>query len=165
LPLIPSNIRATQLNRGVLGTSTTRERLREGIERGQRYVNYAGHGSANVWRDQLLDTTSAEQLENASLPVFLMMTCLNGYFQDAVSDSLSESLLKAQKGGAIAVWASSGMTLADEQLLMNSEFYRLVFSTPGLTIGEVTRRAKIQVKSADIRRTWLLLGDPSMRLR
>ena len=46
-------------------------------------------------------------LRNEHLSMFVMMTCLNGYFQDPVLDSLAESLLKAEHGGAVAVWASS----------------------------------------------------------
>ncbi len=47
------------------------------------------------------------------LSVFVMMTCLNGYFDDPALESLAESLLKAERGGAVAVWSSSGMTIAD----------------------------------------------------
>ena len=42
------------------------------------------------------------------------MTCLNGYFQDPAMDSLAEALMKSEKGGAIAVWASSGMTTTEK---------------------------------------------------
>ena len=92
------------------------------------------------------------------------MTCLNGYFDDPALDSLAESLLKAE-GGAVAVWASSGMCLPDDQATLNKEFYRQVFSGSAITIGEAARRAKQVATDADVRRTWILLGDPTMRLR
>lgn len=106
-------------------------------------------------------------MANPHLPLFAMMTCLNGYFQDAGSESLGEALLNAQNGGAIAVWASSGMTLPGYQSTMNQEFYRALFGGKGesLSLGEAIRRAKASVSDVDVRRTWVLLGDPTMRLR
>jgi hypothetical protein len=96
-----------------------------------------------------------------------MMTCLNGYFQDPLVDSLGESLLKAENGGAIAVWTSTGLSEPDKQGVLNKQLYRLLFdsSLKGLSIGEATRRAKSAISDADIRRTWVLLGDPTLRLR
>jgi hypothetical protein len=93
----------------------------------------------------------------------VMMTCLNGYFQDAALDSLAESLLKAD-GGAVAVWGSSGMTTPDIQSILNQQAYRMIFNGTPLTIGEATARAKAAAVSGDVRRTWILLGDPTTRL-
>jgi hypothetical protein len=62
------------------------------------------------------------------------------------------------------------MTEAGNQAVLNQELYRLLFtdSTPGalqLTLGEAVRRAKAAVNDHDLRRTGILLGDPSMPLR
>jgi hypothetical protein len=57
-----------------------------------------------------------------------MMTCLNGYFQDASGESLAESLMNAKQGGAIAVWASTGLTVPQDQAVMNQAFYRSIFN-------------------------------------
>ena len=48
---------------------------------------------------------------------------------------------------------------------MNQEAIRQLFSGAGLTIGEVTARAKAATGNADVRRTWILLGDPATKLR
>jgi hypothetical protein len=96
----------------------------------------------------------------------VMMTCLNGYFHDPALDSLGESLMKAERGGAVAVWASSGLTLPTDQALMNQELYRLIFSGDrSFTLGEAVIRSKAKVTDMDIRRTWVLFGDPTMRLK
>jgi hypothetical protein len=122
----------------------------------------------NGWNGGLLSSSDGGSLDNQDrLAVFLMMTCLNGYFQDASSDSLSEVLLKAGHGGAIAVWGSSGMTLPEAQAAMNEEFYRLVFSRGGdesLSLGEAIQKAKSTINDRDVRRSWILLGDPTMRV-
>lgn len=100
------------------------------------------------------------------MPVFVMMTCLNGHFNDPLLDSLGEALMKAEAGGAVAVWASSGMTLPDGQALMNQQMVRLLFQTKDhQTLGDVTHAAKLSVSDNDIRRTWILLGDPTMQLK
>ena len=57
------------------------------------------------------------------------------------------------------------MTLPVDQALMNQELYRLVFSYPSITLGEAARRAKLVVSDADVRRTWVLIGDPTMKLK
>ena len=68
-----------------------------------------------VWSgDDLFDDAAATSLTNGSqLPVFLIMNCLNGFFQDVYTESLAESLLLAKNGGAVAVWASSGLNQAN----------------------------------------------------
>jgi hypothetical protein len=52
---------------------------------------------------------------------------------------------------------------------MNQTLYRWLFTERAaprlpLTLGEATVRAKAAVSDGDIRRTWMLLGDPTMRL-
>jgi len=165
--LIPVGLRVSQVNRGRLEAAEARRLLLDGIYRKQLMVNYAGHGSVDLWRGNLLTNADAAALRNAEhLPVFVMMTCLNGYFDDPGLDSLGESLLKAEQGGAVAVWASSGMTLPFEQAAMNQQLYRLLFQDSSNPLfGEVTRKAKLAIRDSDVQRTWILLGDPTMRLR
>jgi hypothetical protein len=93
------------------------------------------------------------------------MSCLNGHFQDVYMDSLSEALMKAPQGGAVAVWMSSGLTEPDKQAVMNKELIKLLFGRELLTLGEATKKAKASVSDQDIRRTWILFGDPSTRLK
>jgi hypothetical protein len=94
-----------------------------------------------------------------------LMTCLNGYAHDAYIDSLAESLLKAENGGAMAVWASSGFTESEPQFGMSTQFYQQLFSTPSMRLGDAIKVAKTATSDSDVRRTWVLLGDPSMRIR
>ena len=147
--------------------ATAKSRLIDAITRGQKVVNYMGHGSVNLWSGSLLTNEDARNLTNRErLPVFVMMTCLNGYFHDPALDSLAESLLKAENGGAVAVWTSTGMTEPADQSVLNKQLYQLLFATGNaMTLGEATARAKAAVTDGDIRRTWVLLGDPTMRLK
>ena len=115
--------------------------------------------------DCLVPTTRLSFSNVDHLAMFVMMSdCLNGYFQDPTTDSLGEALLKSANGGAVAVWASSGMTFASSQSAMNQEFYRQIFASRA-RIGDAAMRAKSTTLDADARRTWILFGDPTMRLR
>ena len=165
--LIPGNLRVEQINRGQMDDATAKSRLIDAITRGQKVVNYMGHGSVNLWSGSLLTNEDAGTLTNGErLPVFVMMTCLNGYFHDPSLDSLAESLLKAENGGAVAVWTSTGMTVPGEQSVLNKQLYQLLFTSGNaMTLGEATTQAKAAVTDGDIRRTWVLLGDPTMRLK
>jgi peptidase C25-like protein len=170
IPLVPANIRVSRIDRGPLGSEAAKKRLIEAINRGQKIVNYAGHGSVTLWGGNLLTGSDAERFENVDhLSLFVMMTCLNGYFHEAAIDSLGEALMKAD-GGAVAVWTSTGMTMPLDQWTMNEELYRVIFGGTGtkgqpLTIGEAAARAKRTITDIDIRRTWVLLGDPATKLR
>ena len=163
---IPTNLRITQVYRGRLDPEKARGSLFEALYRKQFLVNYVGHGSVDSWKGGLLNSVDARGLQNDHLPMFVMMTCLSGYFHDAALDSLGESLLKAKRGGAVAVWASSGMTMPEDQALLNKELYRLLLNRDSaLTLGEAVMRAKSSSLRSDIRRTWILLGDPAMKLK
>jgi hypothetical protein len=166
--LIPASLHVSQINRGRLEAAEAKRLLIDGINRKQLIVNYAGHGSVDLWRGNLLTGVDAAGLQNGDhLSVFVLMTCLNSYFDDPGLDSLGEALLKAERGGAVAVWGSSAMVLPGEQAAVNQELYRLLFGTEGsgLRLGETMRRAKRATSNRDVRRTFLLLGDPTMRLK
>jgi len=99
------------------------------------------------------------------LAFVVSMTCLNGFFQDVYSDSLAEALMKSSQGGAVGVWASSGLTEPGGQMMMDKELVRLLFNGGSLTLGEAVQRAKAATSDGDVRRTWILFGDPTTRLK
>jgi hypothetical protein len=163
---IPGNLSTLEINRGVTDSAMSRSLLLTYLNQGQGVINYLGHGSVDLWRDNLLTNDDAGSLANGGrLSLFVSMTCLNGYFQDPLLDSLGEAMLKSRDGGAVAAWVSSGMCDPGEQATLNREFYRLLFGGGGLTIGEAAINAKSSVTDKDIRRTWILLGDPTTRLK
>ncbi|HAF24012.1 MAG TPA: hypothetical protein DCK93_14080 [Blastocatellia bacterium] len=166
--LLPAGVAVQTINRAQVGNDDVmRGQIVDALNQGPMIVNYYGHGSVRVWTGAgVLDSDLADKLTNANKPsVYVMMTCLNGYAHDAFIDSLSESLLKAPGGGAVAVWASSGFTASEPQFVMNSQFYRLLFGSQPLRLGEAVRGSKTATSDLDVRRTWMLLGDPAMRIR
>jgi hypothetical protein len=165
--LLPAGTSVARVNRRAQDAATVRSQIVSGVNSGPLVVNWMGHGSIDVWTgDGLLRGSDAPALQNGSrLPLFVMMTCLNGYYEGTGLDSLAESVLKAQQGGAYAVWASSGMTEPNAQAQANRELYRILFSESGVRLGDAVRRAKAATADRDVRRTWVFFGDPSSRLR
>jgi len=164
IPLIPRQMRVTHLKRAQMGDEGTHVALMELIGRGQRIVNYNGHGNVDLWRGVFNAADALELTNEKQLAMFVIMDCLNGYFHDPVLDSLAEALLKA-RGGAVAVWASSAMTYAEAQAPINAEFYRQVFAGSPTRLGDAAVRAKAATADVDVRRSWVLFGDPTMRLK
>jgi len=133
---------------------------------GQGLVDFSGHGSMEIWKGGLFDTTAAALLTNGlKTPFVISMTCLNGYFQDVWSTSLAEALLKAPGGGAVGVWASSGLTESASQATLNQEMIRQLYGGAPITVGEAAVAAKKAVSDPDVVRSWNLLGDPAMTMR
>ena len=161
----PDGIGVQTVFRRALGDETARRVVLDAINRGPLLVNYFGHGSVGVWRGNLLNATDARALTNGTrLPLFVAMNCLNGFFHDVYTESLAESLLASADGGALAVWASSALSPPDEQVILNRNFYRFLFEY-GMTLGEAAQMAKRTVANRDLRYSWILFGDPTLKLR
>lgn len=163
--LLPGAIQVEEVIRGSSDDATVKSQILAAINQGKTIVNYNGHGSVDQWRGNILTNADAATMtNNQKLTFFVMMTCLNGYFDDPVLDSLAEALLKST-GGASAVWASTAQCLPGSQEIVNQELYRLLFDGASITIGEATARAKQSVTDSDVRRSWILFGDPAMHLK
>ncbi len=165
--MLPSNMNVSDVFAGMLGPDVARQNILAGIESGQLLVNYAGHGSVEIWSgSDLFDDATASSLTNgARLPVFIIMNCLNGFFQDVYTESLAESLMLAPNGGAVAVWASSSLTAPDPQLQMDKALMQVLFSQPSITLGDAVLFAKSGIGDPDVRRTFIFFGDPATRLK
>ena len=171
ISLLPGSIKTEIVNRAQVGDAEARSQILAALNVGQRIVNYTGHGNVDQWRGNLLIADDAPSLTNdRHLSLFVLMTCLNGYFNDPSQQCIGEAMLKAPNGGAAAVWASTGQCGPLDQSLTNQEFYRLIFNGDPvtgkpMTLGEAAVKAKRAINDYDVRRTWVLFGDPSMKFK
>jgi hypothetical protein len=110
----------------------------------------------------------------------VLMTCLNGYFVMPTIRSLVEEMLLAHKEdpqtqevteltGAVAAFASTGMTPAQAQNLLDQGFMEAVFQTGITRLGEATYAAKETLlgnttNEQDTANSFSLMGDPAMTL-
>ncbi|HYL61358.1 MAG TPA: C25 family cysteine peptidase [Candidatus Methylomirabilis sp.] len=163
---LPSSLQPVEVFADGMDPTVVQQQLLADLNSGPLLVNYSGHGSVEQLSfADFLDDTSAATLTNSNqYSVYFLMDCLNGFFQDVYSTSLAESLLLAPDGGAAAVWASSGFTIEPPQASMNQALLQILKSNPSLPLGTAILGAKSGVTDNDVRRTWILFGDPAMVL-
>lgn len=132
-------------------------------------ANYTGHGNSGAWRsDNFFSKVHVPNLTNSTKPTIVTaLTCLNGYFVVPDStDSFAESLTKAANGGAVAVWASTGLTTPDVQEIMAKRFFAKIGDGSIPRMGDLINDAKSQLPArADVRYSWALFGDPMLKVR
>jgi hypothetical protein len=165
--VFPGALSCQSLDLGELGVAGIRANLLSALNQGVGFVGYVGHGSIDVWSEQaIFESDDALALENGDrLPVFLMFNCLNGFFADVYSESLAEGLLKAPQGGAAVIVASSSLTDPLGQDAFAQALAGQLFGASGLTIGEAVVNAKRGMTDHDIRKSFILFGDPATQVR
>jgi hypothetical protein len=170
---LPSGTTVQHIQRNGVTNGTAgpvRTAIVNAVNQGPFIVGFAGHGSLNSWTSAgILRPTEIAQFTNGTnnrFSIFLLLTCLNGAFADFNSESLAETLIKAQNGGAIAVWSSSGLTIADGQDVMGERFYDLHRqSAAGTRLGDLTKPSRLASFDPDVRASWILFGDPTLKVR
>ncbi len=136
------------------------------LNSGQSVTVYSGHGSVDIWGGSIFTGPDAAGLTNGNrLSFVVVMDCLNGYFDDPSLVSLAESFLAAPNGGAVASFASSGLTIPIGQHEMGFKMFQLLYSGSPMAIGDASRQAKSATADIDVRRTWILFGDPTLKIR
>ncbi|HEX9507059.1 MAG TPA: C25 family cysteine peptidase, partial [Myxococcales bacterium] len=161
--LFASDVSTVEVFRGTLGNAAMPGEVQNQLNAGPWLALYYGHGSQGLWAGPALTAPAAEGLiSQERLGVVVSLTCLNGYFADVYSTDLATALVKAPQGGAVAAWASSSLTTPEPQSAIGSEFIRQV--TQGVTIGEAAMVAKAASTNDDVRSTWILFGDPTLRM-
>jgi hypothetical protein len=165
--LLPAGTPGVMVNRS---DTDAKSRLINEINTGRFFINYAGHGSTGVWAtNSFFGKADAAVLTNGSnLSVFTMLTCFNGFFTQpsVASDGLAETLLKAPNGGAVAAWASTGETTPDVQEIMATRFYRQLSLGNMKRLGDLINDSKTVINAGrDVRLSWVLLGDPTLKVR
>ncbi len=165
--LLPPTLTVQRVDRRttVGGDAQARANIVAHFNAGQTLVNYTGHGTVDSWRG-IFSFSDATSLTNSNkLPFVVVMDCLNGRFQDPQLTGIAEALMKAQNGGSVAAFASSGLTIPDGPHAMANQLYTLLFATPSMALGDAIKISKAATTDIDVRHTWIFFGDPSMKLR
>ena len=162
--VIPSPLTVDHIS--IPNTPSSNTAIVNAFNRGSVLTNYVGHGSMEIWSHSIFTSAIASTLTNGPrLPFVVAMNCFNGYFHDLFTDSLAEALLRNPNGGAIGVWASSGQITTPPQVSMGLEFNRRIFGTTPSTVGDAAIAAKAMTNDKDTRRTFILFGDPTLKLK
>jgi uncharacterized repeat protein (TIGR01451 family) len=172
---VPADYSLTKIYLSELSISEARQQFFDNINSGSLLVNYIGHSGYDRIADEgllLANDLSGNDphLSNKGrLPIFTSMTCLMGQFAIPGFDFLSESLMLHKNGGAISVWAPSGLSLNPKAKIMDDEFFRAVFSDHENILGDAVLKALqgYSKKDADIYMMdiFILFGDPALQIR
>jgi hypothetical protein len=158
------------IKRGVPDDAAAQSAVLGAFNSGKYIANYSGHGNAGTWSDApFFNKAQVENLTNASSPTLVTaLTCWNAYFvhPSPESESLAEMMLHAPNGGAVAMWASSTLTTPDVQEVMALRFYEQISLGNITKLGDLIKDAKAQLNAgSDVRLSWVLLGDPMLKVR
>ena len=163
--------------------------LMTAINDGALIVNYSGHGSTTGWATELIidnrggsyrEDTEDQFANIGKYPFVVSMTCLNGYFAYPEAwtvnysmnfHSLGEGLMRAVGKGAAAALVPTSMTTTDGQHILNTALFDQIFTEDSRNIGPAIAAAKQELLAnsgsdyAEISKTFILFGDPAMRLK
>jgi uncharacterized repeat protein (TIGR01451 family) len=164
---LPSSLQTSQILADGIDPAAIHTQILTALNNGALLVDYNGHGAEQQWSfSDFFNNTDVPALTNGSrMPVYLLMDCLNGLFQDVYAEALGKALILAPNGGAVAVWASSGFTNQAPQASMDLALLQQMAAHPGDPLGLMILNAKNGTTDNDVRRTWILFGDPSMKFR
>ncbi len=150
--------------------SGSRSAIQTALHTSPQLVAYFGHGSLQQWgQDGLLTLDDIPTLPANSAPVMLHFTCLTGLFTHPQQPSLAESLLWQPDGSTVALLAPTSLTLPDDQAQLVQVLAAHLASPPDVRLGDALLATWQQLApyndgSQDVLETFLLLGDPAMRV-
>ena len=157
-------------------THYTKEAVRtavvDQINAGKLFVQYVGHASYTAWAQENLfsNTTVASLTNGAKTPIFLPMTCYEGFFHrphtlESNQEAVAEVVTRAVGRGAIASWSPTGLGISSGHDYLISGFYDAVFKDRTDSIGEATTAGKLSLwqsgANLDLLDTYTLFGDPA----
>jgi hypothetical protein len=161
---VPPGYDVVDINVAASGGASARQQLLSAFD-DALLVNYIGHGSVEIWSNiSFFGRADVGTLPAGRTPIVLAMTCLNGYFHDLYTDSLAETLQRAPNG-AVAVWASSALTSPEAQLPTDEALLHALLAGGDIRLGDAVAAAQKSSFTPDIRRTFILFGDPAMKVR
>ncbi|MEZ4657236.1 MAG: C25 family cysteine peptidase [Caldilineaceae bacterium] len=155
-----------------------RLRVINALQSGPALAAYNGH--SNHWQNGSTDKSVADpyllgfndiyQLHNRDqLTIMLEMTCFTGQFTktSATATVMDERFLRYEDGGAVAVWAPAGLTVAHGHDKLMTGFHKKLWNSPQYSqnMGQLTEAGYLELFTSstccqDARLTFLLMGDP-----
>lgn len=144
------------------------EAVVDAFNSGTLMVNFIGHGNPNVWAHERVLRRSQDipRLANKrKLPLVYSSSCSVGLFFSPMAEGMSEELLRAENGGAIATISATGDVGASANAQLNFKVYDLLLNEDSPSIGEAFFIAKLtEPRSENNDRKYVLFGDPVMKL-
>ncbi len=140
------------------------------IERGTLLMNYVGHGGETglaleraVVIPQILDWKNINKLT-----LFVSATCEFTRFDDPSRQSAGEYMYLSGQGGAVSLMTTTRPVYINVNSVVGAALYDYVFTRDAqgrpIAMGETLMQTKNNSTTDQNRRSFMLLGDPALRL-
>lgn len=140
------------------------------IESGSLVTCYVGHGgSKGAAQERIMSIAEAEEYRNIDkLTLFVSATCEFSRIDDNLNESIGEQMALNNVGGAIALMTTSRAVYFGTNSKTTKAFFENVFKRDANqephTFGEIILLTKNAVVSGGDKRSFMLLGDPALRI-
>lgn len=140
------------------------------IERGTVLMNYVGHGGeTGLALERIITIPQIQSWRNIDkLPLFVSATCEFTRFDDPSRLSAGEYMYLSDKGGAISLMTTTRPVYINVNSIVGGALYDYVFNRDAnflpIPMGETLMMTKNNSTSDANRRSFMLLGDPALRL-
>lgn len=158
--------------KGLRPAQVARERIVNAFSDGAIIAQYAGHGGRQVWAHEIIfDNPGIATLRPTErLPLLLVLSCFNGYFDAPVEPSMAESFLRLPNGGVIGMISATRLTFGSGNDSLNRLMFDDIFLRNMRSLGEIAFLSKTRLLALEgmshleTMQQYMLFGDPSTRL-
>ncbi len=166
--LVPPDVSIKKIYLSTTDPDPARQLTIETMNAGLFWVNYIGHGGMDRLADAGLLASGDEAVLNNTnlLPVLSAITCAVNRFEIPGMRSLGEELVLDTDGGAIAVWAPTGLSINTFAVQINKSLFNEVFEKRRQLLGDAVRQALAANSKIPpfMLRIYNLLGDGALLL-
>jgi hypothetical protein len=167
--LLPAAVAVEKVYLSDYDLATARAPMFGRLEGDLGWFNYIGHGNVDrMSAGGLMTVDDVGGLQSTGmLPVVSALTCVVNRFEIPGYASLGEELVLQPGGGAIAVWAPTGLSLDAAAVQLDGSVFKGVFQSKEPVLGDALRsslRDNSGIPSF-MRRIYNLLGDGALPLR
>ena len=139
------------------------------MNNGVLFMNYSGHGGYNNITNELFMTTNdIQRMNNTNQAFWFLATCSFSHYDGGKTSAGEEAILNPY-GGAIGVLSACRTVYVTQNTTLNRNLCDTILGHKNpfeyhMTIGEATRIAKNRSGNDINKLSYILLGDPAIRL-
>lgn len=162
-----TNVTPAYLGYTALSPAAMRTIITNKINEGMFAVSYFGHGFTEVWSGAAFFTTNdIARLTNNVWPIFNILTCRNGDFENHRTNSLAEKLIERNGRGAVAVTAAAALSVQEAAEHFADGYYQAFSNSLPWRLAVPMQRGFLELYGASPLSAELLFynlfGDPAM---
>lgn len=146
------------------------EKVHDTLGLGRTIIDYSGHGANTFWDAPRVSQDDVRNLKSTSLPFVISNACITGDFR--VDESFAETWQRHAQG-AVMYWGSMDSSYWDEDDILERRMFDGIYTGGKEDFTQITENAQLELwkfyggegSSKYYRETYLLFGDPSLKLR